>query len=941
MKNFQKTFCLIVLLLLNTACGGSTNSKENTPPVVSIGEDLLVNEKQQVNLTANVSDSDGNIATILWQQISGPTVNLESVSTLNSHFIAPTVLASQGIQTVSLSLTVTDNDGGTHSDTVNIEVQAVDEAPVAHAGEDISSLVNEKVIVDCSNSYEPDGEELSYHWQKSASTPDDVVIDNPNSCSAEVFLTNEIRSFDLTLTVSDGKQSASDEVTIFAREYTGAKVNWTDQLNPSQPAGAIQQLMSTDIIDIVIKDNIAYVLDEYSLQILDVSSPQAPVFIRKVTGPDEELLGELPGDLQSLIIDGNKAYISAFHRVMGGGSIEVIVVDITIPTELKALGSLPYTFGIRNPKMTVIDEILYVHTIAYGYSPEFSYLTLFDVSNPNQPQKLSSFKPEGRFTSFSVKGNLVFMLDSLKGFVVVDVSDKSKPALYSEFTFPDMQSIITQNDMAYIGTSQGLAIFDIADPASPVLKSELTTTSGSKELVLDENKLYLATQDGIEVINVNDVTSPEVIGAYQVGHDIKVFSVENDFIYVGTDSGLFLNNKEDLTVLYEPPSLSIKSVLSIEAAKKLQVSNNKAYVIYDNGLNIIDTSNELEPTQLSNLEFGRQSADIKLHNNTALIANNYGVNFIDVTDSAMPILTNTLYVGLNKTLSIATSNNYAYVGGDSDKDHLKIIELSDVAAPSLLKSFDLGLGDNRVTSLVIEKNNLFAVSKNKVSIVDISSPELPRLLNSINISNAVTLAIENEIAFVTDYKDYLTSIDFSDPVNPIILGEIDIGKFYVQNGDDITISDNIAYVANGDNGVTLFDISNPRDMALVGEFFTTHASSITHDDNFVYVAAGTWDQPNSKRSGYVSLNRNLLIDIEQNYNKVPAASIIQYEIIGKNMLPLQYTCMVTVGDCTINKVDDKMVISWETPNVAGDHEIAIFAGNSSLYSAYKDKITIH
>ena len=82
-------------------------SVENVKPIVSI-EDLTVNEKERVAVTANVDNQEDGIASYQWQQISGPSVTLENSNSATLTFIAPEVHQDE---VVGLSLAVTDNDG--------------------------------------------------------------------------------------------------------------------------------------------------------------------------------------------------------------------------------------------------------------------------------------------------------------------------------------------------------------------------------------------------------------------------------------------------------------------------------------------------------------------------------------------------------------------------------------------------------------------------------------------------------------------------------------------------------------------------------------------------------------------------------------------------------------------------------------------------------------
>ncbi len=100
----------------------------NNSPVANAGADQTVSENDAVSLNGSASsDSDGNIVSYAWSQSSGPTVTLSSASA-----VAPTFTAPAGPATLSFSLTVTDNDGATNSDSVSINVLNGNAIPVAN-----------------------------------------------------------------------------------------------------------------------------------------------------------------------------------------------------------------------------------------------------------------------------------------------------------------------------------------------------------------------------------------------------------------------------------------------------------------------------------------------------------------------------------------------------------------------------------------------------------------------------------------------------------------------------------------------------------------------------------------------------------------------------------------------------------------------------------------
>ncbi len=147
-----------------------------------------------VTLDGTGSDSDGTIAGYLWQQASGEAVTLSDSTSATTTFIAP-----ESAGTLTFDLTVTDDDGETHTDRVDINISyALELAPtITSTPYTQAEPASFDTVDDCSSfepNYHPDTMSATYYEIDADSIAMIWGADYTNLSTADAAILTELQT---------------------------------------------------------------------------------------------------------------------------------------------------------------------------------------------------------------------------------------------------------------------------------------------------------------------------------------------------------------------------------------------------------------------------------------------------------------------------------------------------------------------------------------------------------------------------------------------------------------------------------------------------------------------------------------------------------------------------------------------------------------------------
>ena len=199
---------------------GSTITYANVAPVANAGLDQTVTSGATVTLDGSGSTDNVMVESYAWVRTggtSGISVTLSDTKVAKPTFTADTLIKGADDVIHIFTLTVTDADDATDTDTVMITVKApANEAPVANAGPDQTIKPGRKVTLDGTGSTDDD-RIASYSWNRTGGT---CTVSTVFGGVSSVTGTNALPSFTAE-TLGSGVASCTHDFILFVTDNDG------------------------------------------------------------------------------------------------------------------------------------------------------------------------------------------------------------------------------------------------------------------------------------------------------------------------------------------------------------------------------------------------------------------------------------------------------------------------------------------------------------------------------------------------------------------------------------------------------------------------------------------------------------------------------------------------------------------------------------------------
>lgn len=284
-----------------------------------------------------------------------------------------------------------------------------------------------------------------------------------------------------------------------------------------------------------------------------------------------ELIGQIGGQTQAVVVDGSYAYSASAAGVSGLRIIDV--ANPAQPTEVGFYDTPGAAFDVAKAGnlihvadgaagLQIIDVSNPINPIETGYydnlefptdvaaAGSYSYvadlqdgLQIIDVTNPANPMGVGNYDTPGTDWGITVAGHFAYVAATDGGLLIIDVANPAAPIEAGHYRTPgDALGVAVAGNFAYVADDEkGLRIINIMDPATPTEVGFYDTPGAAENVVVAGHYAYIADRfGGLRVIDVSDPTIPTEAGYYVIAEGAYDVDVAGNLVFVASGASLLV-----------------------------------------------------------------------------------------------------------------------------------------------------------------------------------------------------------------------------------------------------------------------------------------------------------------------------------------------------------------------------------------------------------------
>lgn len=432
------------------------------------------------------------------------------------------------------------------------------------------------------------------------------------------------------------------------------------------------------------------------------------------------------------------------------------------------------------------------------------------------------FQTIGTCCEIRASANLAFLAEGF-GLQIVDISNPAAPVALGRYLTPGDQtmSLQVQGNLVYLA-GESLTIVDVSNPSDPHLVG--TFPERSTRLDLSGSLAMVATYQGLQVLDVSAPASPVMVGSKAIDGGASDVQVVGDLVYLaGTKAGVQVYRARQSTpqeMTFTPPQQATPADSLIRLSAAVSSGLPVTYRVLSGPASV--TGDELVLNGEGTVE---------------ILAEQAGAGVITPVSVARSIVvrrrTQTITWSMPQTESLLLLDQPYPLSATSSSG--LPVTLRVAHGPAYL-SGDQVIATNAGVVLVNAEQAGDGRHAPVVASRIFNPPARPTRTGIHNTSGtSYSVALVGDRAFIADGEAGVQILDVSNPASAVHQGGFNTSG----TAFNLQVEGNWAYVADGDAGLAILDIRNASAPALVGTLNTgRRVNAVQVSGNYAYLATG-------------------------------------------------------------------------------------------------------
>ena len=305
-----------------------------------------------------------------------------------------------------------------------------------------------------------------------------------------------------------------------------------------------------------------------------------------------------PENIKFLNIPRNMDITIKGQKLYADSGMDLVVFDISDINNIRESGRLkdvfPTYFEIAPAGALFVDfeNFNSQEEVIIGYVLETKKITFaqdnmisFESASGDSGGRTGT---GGSMARFSIEDNYLYVAEQ-SSLSVFDISTPDSPnRLSNEYAGWQIETIFNHDDHLYLGSATGMYIYSIEDPAAPQQISFLQHVLGCDPVAVKDDYAYVTIRGGnecgqnfnqLDIVDISDKQQPEIVKTYEMNNPYGL-GVKDDWLFVcdGND-GLKVYNIEytpNLEQISHFSDINTYDVIPLDD-KLLMVGNNILY----------------------------------------------------------------------------------------------------------------------------------------------------------------------------------------------------------------------------------------------------------------------------------------------------------------------------------------------------------------------------